>query len=277
MLNIGCNNNEETPSPNTPSTSNMTTLEQSLVGDWKLKRIELNNVGFYQQYQDSMVGYTHYYNYTNSKFNFTSTSTTINASNGHQQYNVKHGTCDNTNWVEKNWYAEDNQIFLENGISFNIIYLTSDSLVMDCLGLYRYYLNKNTIPPSLNNIEAMLIGRWKAVGTNCTIYKTFKSVFNNPCLSVDYTGGTVGGYTVNDSIVFSAGITYEFSTTYEVLHPELSIPTYYGSGGLMTGNAIEYSSDNLFYKLTNISATSFTIVLRTNFSNSYSPLTFIKL
>lgn len=152
---------DKSPNPTgSPVTSgSLTPWENSLAGQWLLKRVEVRGNLFYQGLNDSTEWYTNHYNLINSQLNLTSTPSCI--LNGIQYYSATFGNDDSyapgNNYI---WAGGTNNTFaLGVNVYMKVIYLSTDSLVVDWMGTQeRYFFNKTIIAPSLNNIESQLIG-----------------------------------------------------------------------------------------------------------------------
>jgi hypothetical protein len=233
-----CNQNSPAPSPATPSsptspTSNMSAFETSLVGSWKLKRSE-NRSTSYPGLGDSIINYTNHYNYTNSLLELTSNSSVTG------YYDGIFGISDLTPSNVINWKgSSNNNILTLNGYNFNVKYLSTDSLVMDYGGV-RYYYNKNTLTPKLNNVEMQLLGNpWQLISQNgvspsFTTFMTFKNYWSNIC------------YHRIDSVFFNPSQPATLGGGYwEVLYPNRSIPILFGTGGTSYAKIITLTANSL--------------------------------
>ena len=214
------------PSPNPTPSGNMTAFETSLVGSWKLKKTIFRDYDVYPGFGDSTAGYENHYNYLNSMLELTSTP------NGNQQYNGYMGTVDNQAPNNISWSGgSNNTITLGSDINYFIVkHLTPDSLVLEFNGYDTYFCyNKNTIPPSLNDVEKKLIGgKWKldsyhGIPPSNPTYITFTSIW-----------GT-GTYMVKDSVV-GGGVWVVDG--WQVLFPERASPIFVGYfGNSLSGGA----------------------------------------
>lgn len=163
---IGCNpNDDNTP----PGNTNLNSTEQQLVGQWKLKRTEGWSSGTFPGLGDSITRYINHYNYTNSQLDLSDSP-----SGYENQYIAPYsgGDDDSGPYLNERWYFDENLNYLYlGGDPYIIKYLSSDSLViMNVDNNGRAYYNKNTITPSINSIEAQLIGTWRLTSVDGTVY-----------------------------------------------------------------------------------------------------------
>ncbi len=228
------------PTGSTVTSGSLTPWENSLVGQWKLKRSEIRSNAFSPGLGDSTFQYTNHYNYINSQLNLTASPDMVY--NGTQYYHATFGYQDNTppesNWAWAGGAGSSIDIPGTPNI-FSIIYLSTDSLVLDYVnGGQRLFFNKTTTPPVLNNIESKLVGGiWTQVTHNgsAPLSPTFKMFFNN-WYSTD-------GYLGKDSTTFAVPFSWQ------VLFPNRAIPIFYTNS----------SSNGPYYKITTLTANSLTL------------------
>ena len=229
LLISSCNQNSPAPSnsgsTNNTNNTNMTPLENSLVGSWKLKRTEYRSSTFSLGLGDSTFQYINHYNYYNSILEFTSTPSSMAG----QYYSGVWGFKDNTPPQQNIAWKEgpNNSITIGSSQSFFIIkYLSTDSMILDFGGgttITRFFFNKNTVTPKMNQIEQQLIGNpWQLISQNgqapsYPIYKNFKSTWFND-----------NGYLLIDSFLFPPpNVTTVGPNPWEVLYPNRAIPILY--------------------------------------------------
>ena len=157
LINTGCQQTPPpTPSPNPNPQSTMTPWETSLVGQWKLKRSETRMNTYQAGLGDSTMGYTNHYNYNNSQLELKLVPYTSSGST--QLYEGLWGNQDAGPTIDIGWHGANNTIFTNVGYNFSVHYLSfaPDSLILDYLGIYRYFFNKSNTPPTLNNRQIQL-------------------------------------------------------------------------------------------------------------------------
>jgi hypothetical protein len=183
---VSCDDDPDPINPNPidttdPNLASMNALEQSLVGEWKCKRVEHRSGIYYNEYGDSLSNYVNYYNYTlNHIYLYSIYLGEENAKkyySGEMCMKIFYGVN-----MDISWYAKDNYLYLMSAtIPLKIIHVSSDSLVLDDnSNNQRLYFNKNSTAPEMSSLEKKLVGKWVGQVPNnyLTKYLTFKEEWN---------------------------------------------------------------------------------------------------
>jgi len=242
MITTRCNQNSPAPSNGgssngTNNTTTMTPLETSLVGSWKLKRTESRSSTYISGLGDSTISYINHYNYYNSILELKTTAGNIAG-----YYEGAFSANDAMPASQISWKeGPNNSITMNYSQSFFVIkYLSTDSMVLEYGGGIRYFYNKNTITPKMNNVELQLLGNpWQLISENgVTPWPSKYIIFKNNWVS--------GGYNSTDSLVVAGGASIQFP--WEVLYPNRTIPILY-RGAQQYSKIISLTPNNLRLEL----------------------------
>ncbi len=195
---------------------NMNSTEQLLVGQWKLKRSEWRPGYNYMTLGDSLECFNRYFNYSNARLDLSSTS------DGLEYVIDYYGWNDfSSPDVGDSWYVDENinSIFIRHD-AYIIKYLSTDSLILEYNGGDRFFYSKNSIQPTLTNIETLLLGTW--LWTNNPL-SSVQQYFNFTDFRDVSTSGSCLTYYATDSVTYSGGYSSD-SFEYKVLFPERPVP-----------------------------------------------------
>ena len=219
------------PTGSSATSGSLTPWENSLVGQWKLKREE-QRTNAYASYgiTDSTIWYINHYNYLNSQLDLTST-----LSNNGQDFLCTIGTVDGNSPSQGVWRGGDHNSITFAGAQyyFMVQYLTADSLVLDFDGgQVRLFYNKSTSFPTLKSIETLLTGQpWNGVEITGTVtFNTNWQTLGSPGYNCTTTGA----------------VTSNFSNKWEVIcentpTPVLQWGTYYKINNLTANSLTLYN------------------------------------
>lgn len=153
---IGCSKStQNNPSNNSTSNTSMNAQEQSLVGDWILKRQE-----YYYTSNDSEGWYSNFYSPTTCHLNLQ--NTVVNNGASPQQYNGINGlqAC---NPISTAWNVPATNNLNLQGAIYTIVFMSTDSLILkfgNSSTYSKYILSKTSYTCGLSVKEQMINKNW---------------------------------------------------------------------------------------------------------------------